>query len=191
MNIVLIFCHPDPNSLNAALANAYEQGAISAGHTVRRLNIYDMDFDPSLYRSGSERQELEPVLVEAQKTIEWGNHLVLVFPMWWYGLPARLKGFVDKTFLPGWAFKYHPKGFLWDKLLAGRSARAVYTMDTPPILARLVVGDPVWRELQWGILGFVGFKPIRRTIFGPVKRSTPEIREGWIKKMKSLGTQAK
>lgn len=192
MNICLILCHSNPTSLNAAIADAYERGAASAGHAVRRLDLYRLDFDPCLHRSeGGGRQPLEPDLLAAQESIEWAHHVVLVFPMWWYGLPARLKGFVDRAFTPGWAFKYRPNKRFWDRLLKGRSAHAIYTMDTPPILATLVVGDPVWRSLKWGILGFVGFRPVRRTVFGPVKFASSERRARWLARAERLGRLAR
>ena len=77
-------------------------------------------------------QPLEPDLLDAQASITWAQHLVWVYPIWWGGLPALLKGFLDRIFLPGFAFKYRPNSALWDRLLTGRSAELLVTMDSPP-----------------------------------------------------------
>lgn len=191
--ICLIYCHPNPDSLNAAIADAYERGAIAGGHSVRRLNLYEMEFDPSVVFTGAGKQQpLEPDLAAAQETIAWAEHVVFVFPTWWGGVPARLKGFFDRTFLEEWAYRYEdPKSLLPKKLLAGRSAHLLYTMNTPPLLFQLVIGDPIWRSLKLGTLGFVGLAPVRRTVFGPVKKSTDAQRQRWLAAVEAGGRRGK
>src|SRR5256885_16433644 len=75
----------------------------------------------TLYRQD---QPLEPDLQRAQADILWASHLAWAYPTWWGGLPALLKGFIDRIFLPGFAFKYRKGSVLWDRLLAGRTARS-------------------------------------------------------------------
>jgi len=81
-----------------------------------------------------------------------------------------LKGLLDRVILPGFAFRYHKKGVFWDRLLAGRSADVVVTMDTPPWYLRAVYGDPVGRRWRRQVLGFCGFNPIRVFRFGPTRQ---------------------
>ena len=191
--ICLIYCHPNPSSLNAAIADAYERGASAGGHSVRRLNLYEMKYDPSVVFTGiGKQQELEPDLVAAQEAIQWAEHVVFVFPTWWGSTPARLKGFFDRTFLEGWAYRYDDlKSLLPRKLLAGRTAHLLYTMNTPPLLFQLIIGDPVWRSLKLGTLGFVGLTPVRRTVFGPVKKSSETQRKRWLAAVEADGKRGK
>jgi NAD(P)H dehydrogenase (quinone) len=80
--------------------------------------------------------EPEGDVLKAQELITWANHLVFVYPTWWAGLPALLRLFFEMVFSPGFAFKYHDrmgkKIVGWDKLLTGKSARIISTMDAPP-----------------------------------------------------------
>lgn len=77
-------------------------------------------------------QLLEPDLVQAQADITWAEHLAFVYPIWWGGIPALMKGFFDRIFLPGFAFKYREGKAFPDKLLKGKTAHLLVTMDTPP-----------------------------------------------------------
>jgi hypothetical protein len=75
---------------------------------VRELRLGQLDFDPSLHEGYRQVQPLEADLLAAQEAILWAEHLVFAYPIWWGGAPALLKGFVDRAFLPGFAFKYRP-----------------------------------------------------------------------------------
>ena len=96
------------------------------------------------------------------------------------GLPALLKGFIDRVFLPGFAFKYRKDSPWWDRLLAGRSARLLVSMDTPPWYYRWVYRMPGHHEMRRTILEFCGIKPVRISQFGPVKGSTEAQRAKWL-----------
>ena len=131
-NITVILGHPDSNSYCGALAARYAEAAASAGHAVRFFKLGEIAFDPVLHHGYHQRQEHEPGLAEVKDAITWANHLVFVYPIWWGALPALLKGFFDRVFLPGYAFKYRPNSQFWDRLLTGRSAHAIVTMDSHP-----------------------------------------------------------
>jgi NAD(P)H dehydrogenase (quinone) len=128
-------------------------------------------------------QPLEPGLVEVREAITWAEHIVLVFPLWWGGLPALLKGFFDRAFLPGYAFKYRPNSQLWDKLLAGRSAQAFVTADTPNWFYTLAYWRPLHLQLRRTILGFSGIK-----LFAPVRFASEPQRAKWLAQVRRAGT---
>jgi len=133
MTRVLIICgHPAPDSFVAALCRQYAQGAEAGGHEVRQLTLSEMVFDPIL-RGRTHEAPLEPCLIAAQESIRWCQHLVVAYPTWWGSMPALLKGFIDRTIQPGFGYKYREGSALWDRLLVGRSARVVVTMDAPSI----------------------------------------------------------
>ena len=188
--ILLILGTPKHDSLCQALAEAYTQGARGEGHIVHQLRLGELQFDPILREGYGQNQALEPDLLEAQRQIHWAEHLVFVYPVWWGGVPALLKGFFDRTFLPGFAFKYRNRSQLWDKLLSGRTADLLVTLDTPPWYFRWIYGAPAHRQMVRTILGFCGIKTRRLTEFAPVRPSSEEQRQGWLRKAEGLGVRA-
>lgn len=188
--ILMIVGTPKADSLCHALGEAYAVGARREGHVVRQLKLGDMQFDPVLHDGYAQSQNLEPDLLEAQRQIHWAEHLVFVYPVWWGGLPALLKGFFDRVFLPGFAFKYRNRSQLWDKLLSGRTADLLVTMDTPPWYFRWIYGAPAHRQMTRTILGFSGIKTRRIAQFAPVRPSTEAQRQNWLRKAELLGGRA-
>lgn len=188
--ILMILGTPKNVSLCTALGEAYAQGARDKGHVVRQLKLGEMSFDPILRGGYEQSQTLEPDLLEAQRQIHWAEHLVFVYPVWWGGVPALLKGFFDRTFLPGFAFKYRNRSQLWDKLLSGRTADLLVTMDTPPWYFRWIYGAPAHRQMIRTILGFSGIKTRRLSEFAPVRPSSEEQRQNWLRHAESLGSRA-
>ena len=102
--ILVILGHPSESSLCAGLAQSYIEGARAAGAEVRLLALGALTFDPLLHAGYRGEQALEPDLQAAQAQITWAEHLVWVYPTWWGAMPALLKGFIDRVFLPGFAF---------------------------------------------------------------------------------------
>ena len=102
-------------------------------------------------------------------------------------MPALLKGFIDRTFLPSFAFKYRDKSALWDKLLTGRSARLLVTMDSPPWYFKWVNHMPNHYQMKKTILEFCGINPVRISSFGAVKGSTAQQKAQWLAQAKQLG----
>ncbi|HMO49655.1 MAG TPA: NAD(P)H-dependent oxidoreductase [Kiritimatiellia bacterium] len=179
-NVMVIIGHPRRDSLCDALAEAYGRGAAEAGHTVTHLRLGALNFDPVLHAGYTREQPLEPDLLKAQEHIRNADHLVFVFPVWWGGLPALLKGFIDRVLLPGFAFKYHKNSPWWDRLLTGRSAELWMTMDAPAWYYRWVVRRPAYHQMKTAILGFCGITLTRTVAMGPVKGSTEARREKWL-----------
>ena len=84
--------HPKSGSFCEGLAESYKAGAKSAGAEVKMIRLAEMDFDANAFAGyGDERPELEPDLVAWQETISWADHIVVVHPYWWAGMPGRAK----------------------------------------------------------------------------------------------------
>ena len=130
-NILIINGHPDKESFCFAIAESYNTGAIKASTNVKLVHLIDLKFNPILTYGYRIISELEPDLVQMQQDILWADHLVFVYPNWWSTVPALLKGLFDRIFVPGFAFKYKENSPFWDKLLKGKTARLIVTMDTP------------------------------------------------------------
>lgn len=187
--ILVILGHPTRDSLCGALAEAYVQAAMEAGSEVRLTRLGELEFDPVLHDGYQHTQPLEPCLQSAQADVLWARHLVFVYPTWWGAMPALLKGFFDRAFLPGFAFKYRENSSMWDRLLAGRSAHLLVTMDSPPWYYRFVSRMPGHQQMKKTILEFCGIKPVAITSFGPVRGSTAETRNQWINTVKTLASR--
>ncbi len=179
---LVILGHPRLDSFNGAIADIYKAGAEAAGGEVEMLKLAELDFDPILRLGYRGKQELEDDLVHAQKAIESARHIVVVTPLWWGSVPALLKGFFDRTLLPGWAFKYQENG-IPKKLLKGRSARLILTMDAPNWWYRLVYRRAAHASVVNATLSFVGLKPVKVTPIYGVQHLSQKQCAKWLEKI--------
>lgn len=189
MNILIVIGHPDPESYCSALARAYKEGAAGRSAHIRTLDLSQMSFDPNLKYGYRKRTELEEDLLQAQEAIRWADHLVFVYPTWWGAMPAILKGFFDRVLLPGFAYRYRDNSPLWDKLLTGKSARLIVTMDTPLWYNRWIYKRAGHAVMKRNILNFCGIRPVRITEISPVSSSSEPQRVRWLEKVKRLGSE--
>ena len=187
--LCLVILHPAPDSFNHALAAAYAEGAAAAGHELRLHDLAVMHFDADFgARDFSAPKPLEPDLARFMDDLNWAQHLVMVAPMWWGGLPAKAKGLIDRAFLPGLAFDPEVRRHgLPRPLLAGRTARLIVTSDTPAVVFRWMYGQPLRRMIGRQVLSFVGIRPTAFSHFSPVESSTPATREAWRRQVRALG----
>jgi NAD(P)H dehydrogenase (quinone) len=188
-NILVITGHPDTESFCSALSQAYIEGAKEQPVQVRTLHMGELEFEPNLKFGYRQRTELEADLLKAQELIQWADHLVLVYPVWWGMMPAVMKGFFDRILLPGFAFRYKENSIFFDKLLTGKTARLIVTSDTPSWYNRLIYGQAGHRVVKQSILQFCGIKPVRITDIGPVTHATAENRKKWLEQAKRMGAR--
>ncbi|MGQ0709023.1 MAG: NAD(P)H-dependent oxidoreductase [Rhodoferax sp.] len=184
--VLVVLGHPAQDSLCADLAHAYAQAAQQQGHEVRWLRLGQMAFDPVLHQGYREVQPLEPDLQAAQQALQWAQHMLWVYPVWWGSVPALLKGFLDRVFLPGFAFRFRDGKPLPDKLLAGRSADLLVSMDTPPWYFRWVYRMPAIAQMRRPTLELCGIRVRKTLALGPVVSSTPAQRERWLRQAGAL-----
>lgn len=189
--ILIINGHPNPDSFNYGIAAAYKQGALTAGAEVKEIVVADLNFSPNLKFGYQKRTDLEPDLLDALEKIKWCEHMVWIHPVWWGGLPAMLKGFIDRVFLPGFVFQYRENSVWWDKLLTGKSARIITTLDQPSWYYWLMFGRPSVNQLKKSTLEFCGVKPVKVSYVGPIRNSTAEFRAEQLKKIEQLGAKLK
>jgi putative NADPH-quinone reductase len=191
-NIVVILGHPRLESYNNALSQAYERGATEAGAEVRRLDLAKLEFKTSITAApdyDNKTGEIEPALKEAQNLIHWADHLVFVYPTFWGGMPALLKAFIDRTFLPNFAFRYRKDSPMPEQLLKGKTARIITTMDAPLLWYQLVYRAPGNNALKRAILHFCGVKPVWVTSIGRLRYLTQEQRQQWLSNMSLLAAR--
>ncbi|MCU0828847.1 MAG: NAD(P)H-dependent oxidoreductase [Tabrizicola sp.] len=190
--ILVADLHPASKSLSAALAQAYVTGARAAGHQTRLVSLSAMAFNPDLGQSGFRNApSLEPDLQAFRDDLTWAEHVVLLTPMWWGGLPAKTKGLFDRTLLPGYAFDPRQRRMGLPKpLLAGRTGRLILTSDTPGWAFWLMYARALKHQVQRQILSYVGIKPQGFSHFSPVEHATDQIRARWLAQTEDLGRRA-
>jgi putative NADPH-quinone reductase len=190
--IFILNGHPAETSLNRAFAETYANAARAAGHDVRLTHLHDLDFDIDYEFAGyGTFKPLEPPLETLLDDISWSEHFVLTTPMWWGSLPAKLKGAIDRAFLPGRTFDTHvPAGRMPKPMLTRRSARVILTSDTPKWFLSLMYRNAIINQLRGQILRFVGITPTRFSYFSGASHPKPGHVDRWLDKVKTLGTTA-
>ncbi|MEN2490254.1 NAD(P)H-dependent oxidoreductase [Flavobacterium sp. B11] len=189
--ILIINGHPNSESFNFGIAESYKNGAIDSGAQVETITIANLNFNPNLKFGYQKRTDLEPDLLESWEKIKRADHLVWIHPVWWGGLPAITKGFIDRLFLPGMAFQYREDSVWWDKLLKGKTAHIITTLDQPGWYYRLFFGRPSVNQLKKSTLEFCGVKPVGVSYIGIIKGSKEEQRKKWLEKVYNLGLKNK
>jgi len=182
MNVLIIYTHPNPNSLNHAILEQVEQGLKDGNHSYELIDLYADNFNPVLvYNEQKKRRDMEndPETAHYRELIKQADHLIFIYPIWWYAPPAMLKGFIDRVFVSGFAYTTKgklPKGFFTDK-----SAWVIYTIDSPSWYVKLFRKSVEWRVFKGAILGFCGVKKVKRTMLAGVKNSNSTGRQKWLK----------
>ncbi len=193
--VLVIVGNPFADSYDHALAVAYLEGLGDAAEA----RVIDLATDPvpasptdrdQVRARGVEEPDglahLEPVVAEYIETLEWADHIVVIYPQWWGTYPAVLKAFIDRVFLAGRAFTYKSSG-LPNQYYKGRTVRFVMTADAPGFWNRLMYRNASETSLKRAIFGYVGIKTVGFTRFRPMRTSTDSKRAGWLSKVNEIG----
>lgn len=168
-----------------SIADYYSEVA-GLRHEVQSVAMANMIFELDLNEGYDTALPLEPDLLRFQELIKWCDHLVIISPVWWGNIPAKFKGVIDRTFLPGFAFKYKDEKGGLEKLLIGRTSELIITLDTPAFWYKYAQGNLIYKQLKNAVLDFSGIKNLSSTYFGPVISSTEELRNRWLIKVQKL-----
>ena len=185
--------HPADNSLSAGLITSYQNGAKQSGHEVRRHNLSDMDFDPDYGDGGYKTSKpLEAPLQAFIEDLKWCDHVVIATPLWWGGIPSKLKGLFDRTLLPGIAFDTRSKTALGlpKPMLTGKTGSILLTSDTPGWALKMFYNTAIKKQMERQILKFVGIKPKKFVNFAPATDAKTDLAEKWIRSAHQMGLKA-
>ena len=196
MNILLVFAHPEPQSFNGAMLRTAVATLEAAGHQVQVSDLYAQSFDPvsdrrnfttvqdaayfkqqaeEVYAAGHQGFAAE-VATELQK-LAWCDIMIWQFPLWWFGVPAVLKGWVDRVFAMGRAYgsgRIYETGFFQGKrallsLTTGGPAEAYEPGGLQGDLAGIL------RPIHRGMLQFTGFTVLApQVVYGPARQSNEQ-----------------
>lgn len=156
MKVLYIYCHPVPESFHGAIRAEALAGLEKAGHEVDLLDLYAEGFNPVLSTEGRRRyddtEHNQAGLEDYVRRLRWAEGLVVQFPTWCFGPPAMLKGFFDRTLMPGVAFDLSDPAHVQPMLKNIRKIAGIVTYGRPRYMA-LYMADPprkvVTRYLRW------------------------------------------
>lgn len=187
--IVVINGHPSQTSFNHSLVHKYLEAVIQFDVQVELIEIGQLNFDPNLKFGYEKRMGLEYDLLESWKKIINADHLVWIFPVWWGGLPAITKGFIDRLFLPSMAFSYYNNSNRIRGNLQNKTARIVTTLDQSGLTYKWYFGEPSTRQLKQATLQFCGVKKVKTDYIGSIRGSSLAQREKWLQSMVKMAQQ--
>ncbi|MBZ5610504.1 MAG: NAD(P)H-dependent oxidoreductase [Acidobacteriia bacterium] len=201
MKTLIVYAHPEPLSFNAAMKNQAVEVLTAAGHQVQVSDLYALKFDPAggpvdfIERDDAscfryQREQIHatssdlfvPQLKAEMDKLVWADLVIFQFPLWWFSLPAILKGWVDRVFAMG--FSYTPTERFETGIFRGKRAMLAFTTGGPPASygpdGKNGDLDVLLRHVQYGMFRFVGMDVLPPFIAYGAARVTPEQRAAYL-----------
>ena len=200
MNILVINGHPDKESYCQAIFQTIVENIDSKRHELEMVNLNEEEFDPVLRYGYRQRMKENPFILRSQELIQWADHLIFVYPIWWSSMPSLLKGWIDRVFTPGIAYSANNRGSFilnylrgkqFKKLLKGKTA-SIYATSMAPTWWYKVFSGPINIPDSYGIsvlknavLNHCGIKTKRVLILGELGRevNTSSTRQKFLQKV--------
>lgn len=189
-HFLVVLAHPLSESFAASAAKIVVAALEARGHRVDLLDLYAEDFDPRLTaaeRAAYMEPGYQPTEVsEIVARLKAADGLVLVFPQWWFNLPAIMKGFIDRIFVPGVAFEHDKAGGRIIPLMTHiRTFWVVTSTGSPWWVVHLYMGNPVKRILKRGVAAFCAKGlDFRMLAIHDTDRATDEKRKTFLARVK-------
>ncbi len=191
MNVLVVYAHPNPESFNHAILQTLTHKLRTQGHEVRVRDLYADPFDPVLSAedlgAAAAGRPLPEDVRREQEAVAWADVLVFVYPLWWFDRPAVLKGWFDRVFTNGFAFRFDEQGI--EGLLKGKRAFVLVTaggreQDFEAIGAREHLLHPTTE----GTLRFCGIDDVIDLVFYGVPLASAEQRQAMLEQVKALAS---
>ena len=190
MRVLLVLAHPRGDSFNAAVAKALSDGLEEGGCRVDLADLYTEGFRPGLSAEDLatfEAKDTPPDVASYQDRVRAAQGLAFVFPVWWFGQPAMLKGFFDRVFFENFAFRFTPNGAV-EGLLSHRKALVVNTAGAKEDFYKAFGFDgPLRKTLDEWTLKICGVREVEHVIFHDVVNTTDAVRHSYLEKARTLG----
>jgi NAD(P)H dehydrogenase (quinone) len=160
MNSLVVVAHPDPESLTHGLGCEVIAALSGDGRSAELVDLAAEDFDPRFTTADLLHYRGEgptpPDVVREQARLDRAQQLVLVFPVYWWSMPALLKGWIDRVFINGWAFEYSPGGRLVPKLNQLSAHLLAVAGGDADGYERHGYTNALRTQIEHGIFGFCG-----------------------------------
>ncbi|MFE6077428.1 NAD(P)H-dependent oxidoreductase [Paenibacillus sp. NPDC057886] len=170
MKHLIVYAHPYTDSLNHAILNTTVETLEAQGHEVVVRDLYALGFQPVLsaadtasMRAGQTPQDI----ATEQQFVADAEAITFIYPIWWTGLPAIMKGYVDRVFAYGFAYASGEAGI--EKLLTGKKGLIINTHGTPSeIYNQIGMTASIKMTSDIGIFDFVGIEAVDHLLFGSI-----------------------
>lgn len=182
MKNYIILAYPNKNGISYAAFEAIHRGLQESGQEVRVLDLYEEEFNPVLYFDEHNKRRnlyLEEETRKYREDIQWADRIVFVYPTWWSGMPAILKGYIDRVFALQFAYRY--KGIFPIGLLKGKQAWILTTFDAPMVASYFM--QDYGKVLKRQVLNLCGIKVSKQFALASTKRTSLKKREAWLDKL--------
>lgn len=175
MNVLVIYTHPNKNSLNGAFLNNTLQGLEQNKRVdnIEIVDLYEEQFNPLLiFNDEIKRRDMfkDPTLETYRSQIIKADTIVFIYPIWWGRPPAMLLGYIDKMFSSGFAYRQEPGKILPEGLLSGKKTICISTMKGPTAYPRLFLSNAHKVLMKKALFSFVGIKNVRFFEFGSMEK---------------------
>ena len=191
MRFHIIIDHPWDGSFNYAVMHSFIEGIKENKNDFDVLDLNKEKFNPIMSEEElagyAQGKSLDLKIKEYQERLNQSDHLVLIFPIWWMVMPARLKGWMDKVLLPGFAFTtdQEPKPLL--NHISG--ATILTTTGAPDDLHRKEFNNALEWVLCTGTLSFIGIKKIKWLNFGETGFVSQANHKEWLSFVKEYSSE--
>lgn len=189
MKVVVVFNHPYEGSYCNAILNSVTRGLKQSNHEVDIINLDKDEFNPVMtaqdLKAFRDKHPIDPRVIEYKNRLEQADHVVFIFPIWWELMPAMMKGFIDKVIFPGVAYDYvNGSNTRMKPLLVNiKGVTVITTMNTPRILYRIILDNPIQKALMVGTFWKLGYKNRKWISLNMVKQVSIEKRKSWLNKI--------
>jgi putative NADPH-quinone reductase len=184
MKVLTVVSHPREDSLTFAVANRFTQGLIDAGHETEVLDLHRSGFNPVLGEADepdwSSNKTFSPEVETEIARMKQHDALAFVFPVWWFSVPAMLKGYIDRVWNKDFAYgsnKLHHRQVLWLGLAA----------ETKEGLAKRQYDQMINHHLNVGIANYCGISNSEVELLYNTLDPNPEVQEQLLEHAYQLG----
>lgn len=188
MKHLIVYAHPNPQSFNHAILETLQGELLERGHDVRVRDLYKIGFNPVLSASDFETLSKGTVpadVQEEQEHIRWADVIAVIYPVWWTGLPAMLKGYFDRVLTYGFAYAYGAHGP--EQLLKGKKGIFFTTQGNPrEVYTASHMFDAMKKTTDEGIFAFTGIETLDHIFFTSVPSVDEAKRHEYLDEVKSL-----
>jgi len=190
MKHLIIYSHLNPQSFTKAVVDEVEKYSKAKNHEVQIIDLYGDKFNPVLAMpdigSMFMGEDTPDDVKHYQEMVSWSDHLSVVYPMWWGQMPAMLKGFVDRVFASGFAFRYDEENPTGLGLLKGKTAQLIINTGAPNEFYEPSGMHTAQKRINDdGIFGFCGIDT-QIEFFGNVVMGTDEERKAYLARVVNL-----
>ncbi|HAC22439.1 MAG TPA: NAD(P)H dehydrogenase [Porphyromonadaceae bacterium] len=178
MKHLIVYAHPNPKSFCRAVVDKVLDILEMNGEEATVSNLYEMEFNPVLghrdfeaIAQGTTLQDVE----DEQRLVEWADQITFIYPIWWTGMPAIMKGYIDRVFTYDFAYKMTEHGA--EGLLNGKKVKIINTMGTPnEYYEQSGMIEAMKKTSDTGIFNFCGMEVSEHIFLGGIPSSSFEHR---------------